>query len=108
MGRRAAHVRRLPRAWLDRGAAVNDIEQQIVRIVAEWVVNGFVPEADATKVIRLLHGGYVAAQLMGKQITVTACCEQYLESLRKIEAMSPHEYAAIKQRYLRAIKGRKL
>ena len=79
--------------------------KQIERIVAEWVVSGLVPEADAPKVIRLLHGFYVAGQVMGKPLTVTASCEQWLESLRKIEAMSPAEYAAVKRRYLRAIKS---
>ena len=79
-------------------------EQQIERIVREWVANGFVPEADALRLIRLLHRGYLFAQLSGKQITVTEWCEQYAASLRKLEAMSPQEYAAVKRRFNRAIK----
>ena len=81
---------------------MTDIEKQIERIVAEWVVSGFIPEADALKVIRVLHGGYVAAQIMEKPLTVEAFSQQYLASLRKIEAMPPAEYAALKRRYRRA------
>lgn len=81
-----------------------DVLKQIERIVAEWVVSGLVPQADAPKVIRLLHGGFIAGQTMGKPITVLAWCEQYAASLRKLEAMSPDEYAATKRWFNKALR----
>jgi hypothetical protein len=84
----------------------DDVLRQIEHIVAEWVVSGSVPEADAPRVIRLISGGYAALAAAGEPVTVTTLCDQYIESLRKVEAMSPREYAALKRRYLRAVKGR--
>jgi hypothetical protein len=83
----------------------DDVIRHIEHAVAKWVVAGLVEGDQAPAVVRMVHRGYLLLGITKEpEITLKAWCDLYAAALRKVDAMPPAKYAAMKRRLNRAKK----